>query len=576
MSIRESMTPTYFTPVDILCFKNYSSHSNARAHYPRKNLEEYESTEDPDMDRTAMEDVREKKAARKNVLVTDALKSEIRVEGVVDVFYITCSFEVLFKQMLKSVVARDKSWANLSSSIRFLCVLSKVNVIRKAESFLDVDDGMEDEYLVEDAYLLLLSAEVDSNEPVMISCAQKLNSQQSQFNEAKVARHWVPSINYAVGLVMNMTLDITRPKHCVILSWDECFREEGSRQKWGLSFIPVTNKYRLNQPFYHIIQFETSHFWRIVLRGEAEKNLYIPQEFLQLHHVGIYHDLEMPPIDGLGIYFELFDGRRYVPNAEHKILHEKTECIVLQPESIFKLINETKCRYLMSTEWVNATVFFLRENIDNLRSKYKFRQPGRDEPEPLPHPSDAQPGPSGNAAAAGDHDGGEVWSSRGSRGGLRDELRNQSAISDTIEQAKEVYQCTSSNEWCFKNYSSHSNARTHSLRKHLEENDSTEDPDMDRTALEDVSDKKATKKNVLVTDAIKSEIRLGLRRPYGRGRNQSHVTPWKDEDAYSRPRGRGGSASRGGPSKRGSVLERLSDEAPLAMKPRLDEEECGG
>jgi phage pi2 protein 07 len=41
-------------------------------------LEEYESTEDPDMDRTAMEDVREKKAARKNVLVTDALKSEIR------------------------------------------------------------------------------------------------------------------------------------------------------------------------------------------------------------------------------------------------------------------------------------------------------------------------------------------------------------------------------------------------------------------------------------------------------------------------------------------------------------------
>ena len=45
-----------------------------------------------------------------------------------------------------------------------------------------------------------------------------------------------------------------------------------------------------------------------------------PVEFLQLHHVGIYHDLEMPPIGGLGIYFELFDGRRYVPNAEHKAL----------------------------------------------------------------------------------------------------------------------------------------------------------------------------------------------------------------------------------------------------------------
>ncbi|EFX66219.1 hypothetical protein DAPPUDRAFT_116593 [Daphnia pulex] len=69
------------------------------------------------------------------------------------------------------------------------------------------------------------------------------------------------------------------------------------------------------------------------------------------------------------------------------------------------------------------------------------------------------------------------------------------------------YQCTSSNEWCFKTYSSHSNAPAHFLRKNLEENESTEDPDMDRTALEDVSDKKAARKNVLVTDSLKSEIR---------------------------------------------------------------------
>jgi hypothetical protein len=49
--------------------------------------------------------------------------------------------------------------------------------------------------------------------------------------------------------------------------------------------------------------------------------------------------------------------------------------------------------------------------------------------------------------------------------------------------------------------------RAHFLRKHLEENESTEDPDMDRTALEDVSEKKAARKNVLVTDALKGEIR---------------------------------------------------------------------
>jgi hypothetical protein len=46
-------------------------------------LEEYESTEDPDMDRTAMEDVRGKKAPRKNVLVTDALN----VIGLFDIFF---------------------------------------------------------------------------------------------------------------------------------------------------------------------------------------------------------------------------------------------------------------------------------------------------------------------------------------------------------------------------------------------------------------------------------------------------------------------------------------------------------
>jgi hypothetical protein len=46
-------------------------------------------------------------------------------------------------------------------------------------------------------------------------------------------------------------------------------------------------------------------------------------------------------------------------------------------------------------------------------------------------------------------------------------------------------------------YLSHSNARAQFLRKHLEEHESTEDPDMDRTALEDVSDKKAARKKRL-------------------------------------------------------------------------------
>lgn len=59
---------------------------------------------------------------------------------------------------------------------------------------------------------------------------------------------------------------------------------------------------------------------------------------------------------------------------------------------------------------------------------------------------------------------------------------------------------------------------------------------------------------------------MGLRRPtFGRGRD--NVTLSKDGDASSRPRGRGGVASRGGPSER----ERAND--LLAIKPYLNCEE---
>jgi hypothetical protein len=34
----------------------------------------------------------------------------------------------------------------------------------------------------------------------------------------------------------------------VIISWDESFREEESRQKWGISYTPITVGYRRDQP----------------------------------------------------------------------------------------------------------------------------------------------------------------------------------------------------------------------------------------------------------------------------------------------------------------------------------------
>jgi hypothetical protein len=45
--------------------------------------------------------------------------------------------------------------------------------------------------------------------------------------------------------------------------------------------------------------------------------LYNPLECLQLLPAGIQHNRDRPNIAGLVIFFKLFDGRRYVPNAEH-------------------------------------------------------------------------------------------------------------------------------------------------------------------------------------------------------------------------------------------------------------------
>jgi hypothetical protein len=108
-----------------------------------------------------------------------------RVEGVVEVFYISmcsrgffnlpsahpslinqpaCSFEVLFGQMLESVVARDRScmlepdlyMANLRSSVRLVCALwpVKVNVIQNANLCLEVDNRVEDAYRLLQVFLV--------------------------------------------------------------------------------------------------------------------------------------------------------------------------------------------------------------------------------------------------------------------------------------------------------------------------------------------------------------------------------------------------------------------------------------
>lgn len=66
--------------------------------------------------------------------------------------------------------------------------------------------------------------------------------------------------------------------------------------------------------------------------------------------------------------------------------------------------------------------------------------------------------------------------------------------------------------------------------------------------------------------------RARRRRRYGRGPNKYDRT-WEDEDAYSRPRGRGGAAPRGGPSERGAGDDRNTNVRPRPRQevPRKEE-----
>lgn len=139
----------------------------------------------------------------------------------------------------------------------------------------------------------------------------------------------------------------------VIISWDECFREEVSRQKWRHSFTPLTDGYSLDQPFYHIMCFLPK---QVFLNRHFGKHFYVPQgktamrtfyfpkfisnafwnsvELLQLQPlcvIGRDNILGLRRMIDIGIYFEAFDPRRlrFVPNAEHRAHFPEDDAVAL-------------------------------------------------------------------------------------------------------------------------------------------------------------------------------------------------------------------------------------------------------
>ena len=132
-----------------------------------------------------------------------------------------------------------------------------------------------------------------------------------------------------------------RPIYGVIVSWDECYREEVSQLKWGHPFTAVTDGYCLDQPFYHLFCIMphylsySRNYWYVpqgkitIISEELSISSRIltyfiyPVETLEWHPlcvIGCHNIKRLVNLNDIGIFFEFFDVRRlrFVPNAQHK------------------------------------------------------------------------------------------------------------------------------------------------------------------------------------------------------------------------------------------------------------------
>lgn len=140
-------------------------------------------------------------------------------------------------------------------------------------------------------------------------CARKLSEQQSQTKNT-AACHRPSSMRYAVGLVMRYSVGEELLRHtytCVIVSWDaKCQASDEWISRMTRNLIRGRD-----QPFYYVLTED----------GNAG---YVAEDHLELHPGGavINHA-------DVGLHFEYFDGRRYIPNAAKRAEYPEDEVVAL-------------------------------------------------------------------------------------------------------------------------------------------------------------------------------------------------------------------------------------------------------
>ncbi|XP_046654309.1 F-box only protein 21-like [Daphnia pulicaria] len=163
-------------------------------------------------------------------------------------------------------------------------------------------------------------------------CISKLNEQKAEIAAAKTVHHRPSSLKFSVGLVVICNYlgnykkwgEINFRKPCVIVSWNVKFQKSNEWKSKVTSYpYPYSNnsdeedEESQDQPHYHILMVDSDE-------SNPQLQLNVPEETLELLPAAV-------PIkhDKIWVYFERFDGRRYVPNAEKRAQFPEDEAITL-------------------------------------------------------------------------------------------------------------------------------------------------------------------------------------------------------------------------------------------------------
>ncbi|EFX77521.1 hypothetical protein DAPPUDRAFT_321417 [Daphnia pulex] len=156
---------------------------------------------------------------------------------------------------------------------------------------------------------------------LIVGGPRELESHNAEVAARKVVRCRLPSIKYAVGLVMKMKNRHTEPGEeermdiGVITSWDA---KGDAKKLFNRNFLE-----NLDQPYYY------------VLTNSYDEPEYLAEDVLELYpdpSYGLFIH------EDLGFHFERFDGRRFVPNEEKRRNHPEDDAVALSLTNVLLVV----------------------------------------------------------------------------------------------------------------------------------------------------------------------------------------------------------------------------------------------